>query len=89
MLNWWFVSQTQTATIFLLFKAVFQKEMNLTLRNKEIWYKFLSFLLVKKKKKKRKEKEKGRKKKEERERKKEWKEGSLVNICYSRIMTAP
>lgn len=84
MLNWWFVSQTQTATIFLLFKAVFQKEMNLTPKNKEIWYKFLSFLLVKKKK----EKERKRKK-EERERKKEWKEGSPASICYSRIMTAP
>ena len=67
MLNWWFVSQTQTATIFLLFKAVFQKEMNLTLRNKEIWYKFLSFLLVKKKKRKeRKMKKEGRKRKRER-----------------------
>lgn len=66
MLNWWFVSQTQTATIFLLFKAVFQKEMNLTPKNKEIWYKFLSFLLVKKKKRKGKEKEKGREREEER-----------------------
>ena len=65
MLNWWFVSQTQTATIFLLFKAVFQKEMNLTPKNKEIWYKFLSFLLVKKKRKG-KEKEKGREREEER-----------------------
>lgn len=70
MLNWWFVSQTQTATIFLLFKAVFQKEMNLTLRNKEIWYKFLSFLLVKKKKEKKgkgkRKEEKGREREEER-----------------------
>ena len=78
MLNWWFVSQTQTTTIFLLFKTVFQKEMNLTLKNQEIWCKFPSFLLVKKRKRKREEERmEGRKK------------GSLANICYSRIMAAP
>ena len=68
MLNWWFVSQTQTTTIFLLFKTVFQKEMNLTLKNQEIWCKFPSSYLLRKEKGKRKE-EKGR------ERKTEWKEG--------------
>ena len=86
MLNWWFVSQTQTTTIFLLFKTVFQKEMNLTLKNQEIWCKFPSFLLVKKRKEKGKRKEeKGR----ERGRKNGRKEGTLANVCYSRIMAAP
>ena len=85
MLNWWFVSQTQTTTIFLLFKTVFQKEMNLTLKNQEIWCKFPSFLLVKK----RKGKKEGRKRKREEERMEGRKKGSLANICYSRIMVAP
>ena len=85
MLNWWFVSQTQTTTIFLLFKTVFQKEMNLTLKNQEIWCKFPSFLLVKK----RKRKKEGRKRKREEERMEGRKKGSLANICYSRIMVAP
>ena len=85
MLNWWFVSQTQTTTIFLLFKTVFQKEMNLTLKNQEIWCKFPSFLLVKK----RKRKKEGRKRKREEDRMEGRKKGSLANICYSRIMVAP
>lgn len=85
VVNWWVVSQTQTATIFLRFKTVFQKEMNLTLKNQEIWYKFLSFLPVKKEKKKK----KGRKRKREGGRKNARKEGSRANICHSRIMAAP